>query len=251
MNVDLRLGDCLEIMKDIPDGSVDMVLCDLPYGTTHNKWDSVIPFGELWVQYNRVAKENAAFVLFAQGLFYVDLVQSNRKNFRYDIVWDKMLKTSFLNANVTPMRRHEQIAVFYRRKPVYNPQFEEGEPLHSIGNRTKIKTNNNYGDYGNWGDHRKGSTEKYPSSLVAFRKPHPSKALHPTEKPVALLEWLVKTYSDEGDTVLDNCMGSGSAGVACVNTGRNFIGIEMDEKYFGIAGERIREAESAVRNRLF
>lgn len=245
-DVKLYNGDCLDIMKGLPSGSVDMVLCDLPYGTTQNKWDAVIPYDLLWEQYNRVAKETAAIVLFAQGLFYVDLVQSNRANFRYDIVWDKKLKSGFLNANVMPLRVHEQIAVFYRQKPVYNPQMEVGLPLHSKGRGVKKMVNNNYGDYKDNGDLRKGSTEKYPSSILNVQKPHPSVSVHPTQKPVDLLEYLIRTYTNEGETVLDNTMGSGSTGVACVNTNRNFIGIEKDEKYFDIAKKRINESSKKL-----
>ena len=237
----LYCGDCLDIMKQIGDGTIDLVLCDLPYGTTQNKWDAVIPFDSLWEQYNRVAKPNAAFVLFAQGLFYVDLVNSNRANFRYDIVWDKQLKSGFLNANVMPLRVHEQIAVFYKSKPTYNPQKVKGQPTHSKGTAvfTKDVTNNNYGDYTpveNIND------MKYPSSILSYQKPHPSVSVHPTQKSVELLEYLIKTFTNEGDTVLDNTMGSGSTGVACMNTNRNFIGIEKDEKYFDIAKSRINDA---------
>ena len=237
----LYCGDCLDIMKQIGDGTIDLVLCDLPYGTTQNKWDAVIPFDSLWEQYNRVAKPNAAFVLFAQGLFYVDLVNSNRANFRYDIVWDKQLKSGFLNANVMPLRVHEQVAVFYKSKPTYNPQKVKGQPTHSKGTAvfTKDVTNNNYGDYTpveNIND------MKYPSSILSYQKPHPSVSVHPTQKPVELLEYLIKTFTNEGDTVLDNTMGSGSTGVACMNTNRNFIGIEKDEKYFDIAKSRINDA---------
>lgn len=244
--IKLYQGDCLEIMKIIPSGSVDMVLCDLPYGTTQNKWDVVIPFDSLWEQYNRVAKPNAAFVLFAQGLFYVDLVNSNRANFRYDIVWDKQLKSGFLNANVMPLRVHEQIAVFYKSKPTYNPQKVKGQPTHSKGTAvfTKDVTNNNYGDYTpveNIND------MKYPSSILSYQKPHPSVSVHPTQKPVELLEYLIKTFTNEEGVVLDNTMGSGSTGVACVNTGRDFIGIEIDENYFKIAEKRINNELSQLK----
>lgn len=246
----LYCGDCLDIMKQIGDGTIDLVLCDLPYGTTQNKWDAVIPFDSLWEQYNRVAKPNAAFVLFAQGLFYVDLVNSNRANFRYDIVWDKQLKSGFLNANVMPLRVHEQIAVFYKSKPTYNPQKVKGQPTHSKGTAvfTKDVTNNNYGDYTpveNIND------MKYPSSILSYQKPHPSVSVHPTQKPVELLEYLIKTFTNEGDTVLDNTMGSGSTGVACLNTNRNFIGIELDDNYFDIAERRMKAVSSDKKRELF
>ena len=247
-NIELYNGDCLEVMKSIPDNSVDMVLCDLPYGTTKNKWDTVIPFDLLWGEYDRVAKETAPVLLFAQGLFYADLVQSNRSNFRYDLVWDKVLKSGFLNANVMPLRVHEQIAVFYRKKPVYNPQKTKGMPNHGKGTAmfSKGMANNNYGKY-NPKENDVTDDMKNPVSILTFQKPHPSTALHPTQKPVELLEYLIRTYTNEGDTVFDNTMGSGSTGVACVNTGRDFIGIELDEKYYKIAKERI-ETEN---NRLF
>ena len=202
-----------------------------------------IPFEPLWEQYKRVTKDNAAIVLFAQGLFFVDLVQSNRKMYRYDLCWDKILISGFLNAKRMPLRQHEQIAVFYKKKPTYNPQMSIGKPLHSKGYSYKEKdaTNKNYGEYGTVDDDRVGSTEKYPTSIVRFQKPHPSKALHQTEKPVDLLEYLIRTYSNKGDVVLDNCMGSGSTGVACVNTDRRFIGIELNDEYYHIADNRIYE----------
>ena len=228
-------------MKDISDKSIDLILCDLPYGTTRNSWDEVIPFDKLWAQYNRIIKDNGAILLFAQGKFYVNLVSSNMKMFRYDLVWDKELISGFLNAKRMPLRRHEQVAVFYKHLPTYNPQFTQGKPLHSKGTayQTKELTNNNYGDFKATDDDRAGSTEKYPISIIKFQKPHPSVCVHPTQKPIELLEYLIKTYTNEGDTVLDNCMGSGSTGVACVNTNREFIGMELDEKYFNIAKERL------------
>ena len=243
MAVQLYNGDCLEVMKSIPDKSIDMVLCDLPYGVTQNKSDIVIPFDKLWEHYGRIIKDNGAIVLFAQGVFYVDLVNSNRKLFRYDLVWDKQLISGFLNANRMPLRQHEQIAVFYKKQPTYNPQMSCGKPLHSKGHSYKDKpiVNNNYGDFHFTDDTRAGCTEKYPTSIVKFRKPHPSVAKHPTEKPVELLEWLIKTYTNEGAVVLDNCMGSGSTGVACMRTDRNFVGIEIDEKYYNIAKSRVLE----------
>lgn len=239
--IELWQGDCLDLMKDIPDGSVDMILCDLPYGTTQNEKDIAIPFEPLWEHYKRVIKENGAIVLFGQGTFFVDLVNSNRKMYRYDLVWDKQLKSGFLNAKRMPLRQHEQIAVFYKKLPVYNPQFSQGKPLHSKGTSYKNKElkNQNYGKFNATDDVRAGSTEKYPSSILTFAKPHPSVAQHRTEKPVPLLEYLIKTYTNEGDVVLDNCMGSGSTGVACVNTGRRFIGMELDKGCFEIARQRI------------
>ena len=245
--IQLRKGDCLELMKDIPNGSIDMILADLPYGTTQNKYDIILPFDKLWEQYERIIKPNGGIVLFGQGLFFVDLINSNRKLFRYDLVWDKQLISGFLNANRMPLRVHENIAVFYKQLPIYNPQYTEGKPLHSKGKSylNKELKNENYGKFKMTDDSRAGSTQKYPKSIISFQKPHPSKAQHRTEKSIEMLEWLIKTYTNEGDVVLDNTMGSGTTGVACVNTNRNFIGMELDDKYFEIAKERINEAITA------
>ncbi len=245
--IDLRKGDCLELMKDLPDKSIDAIIADLPYGTTQNKYDIRLPFDELWGQYERIIKDNGAIVLFGQGLFFVDLINSNRKLFRYDLVWDKQLVSGFLNANRMPLRVHENIAVFYKRLPTYNPQYTEGKPLHSKGKSylNKEHKNENYGKFKMTDDSRAGSTQKYPKSIISFQKPHPSKAQHRTEKSIEMLEWLIKTYTNEGDVVLDNTMGSGTTGVACINTNRNFIGMELDDKYFEIAKERINEARDA------
>ena len=240
-NIQLFNSDCLEVMKQIPNESIDMICCDLPYGTTQNKDDIIIPFEPLWNEYERIIKENGCIALFAQGLFYVDLVNSNRKLFRYDLVWDKVLTSGFLNAKRMPLRQHEQIAIFYKKLPIYNPQFTEGKPLHGKGKSYMDKElkNQNYGQFHATEDIRKGSIEKYPTSILRFPKPHPSIAKHRTEKSIECLEWLIKTYTNEGNIVLDNCMGAGSCGIACKNTNRDFIGIELDENYFNIAKERI------------
>lgn len=247
LEIDLRQGNCLEIMKDIPSKSIDMILCDLPYGVTNNKKDIALPFNKLWEQYERVIKDDGAIVLFAQGTFYIDLVNSNRNLFRYDLVWDKVLTSGFLNAKRMPLRQHEQIAVFYKKLPTYNPQFTIGEPLHSKGTSYKNKkvVNRNYNGFELLDDDRAGCVDKYPTSIIRFQKPHPSIAKHPTEKSIPCLEWLIKTYTNEGDTVLDNCMGSGTTGVACINTNRNFIGIELDKAYFDIASHRLAEIETS------
>lgn len=244
-------GDCLEIMKDIPDSSIDMILCDLPYGVTNNSADIIIPFEPLWEQYNRICKDNACIALFGQGLFYVDLVNSNRENFRYDLVWNKNLVSGFLNANRMPLRQHEQIAIFYRQLPTYNPQYSKGNPNHGKGKIAfeKNNVNNNYGKYNI--QETKFTEDKYPTSILEFQKPHPSKCLHRTEKSVQLLEYLIKTYTNEDNTVLDNCMGSGSTGIACLNTNRNFIGMELDVKYYAIAKDRIEKQEKLNRSKLF
>ncbi len=237
--------DCLEGMKRIPDKSVDMILCDLPYGVTQNKKDMKLPLDKLWKQYNRIIKENGCVCLFAQGKFFVELVNSNQKLFRYDLIWDKELKTGFLNAKRQPLRQHEQIAVFYKKLPTYNPQFTQGKPLHSKGVSYKNKEhkNQNYGEFNMTDDSRAGSTEKYPTSILSFAKPHPSVAKHRTEKPVELLSYLIRTYTNEGETVLDNCIGSGTTAIACINTNRKYIGFELDKQYFDIVNERIKKVK--------
>ena len=250
MDIELFCGDCLVEMNKIPSNSVDMVLCDLPYGVLNKsnisaQWDKQLPLQWLWEHYKRIVKQNGAIVLFGQGMFTAKLMMSNPKMWRYNLVWDKVLPTGFLNANKMPLRSHEDILVFYEKLPTYNPQMAEGEPLHGKGQQYKTKKpkNRNYGVFKTTDDRRKGSVEKFPKSIVRFAKPHPSVAVHSTEKPVSLCEWLIKTYTNEKKTVLDNCMGSGSVGVAAVNTGRNFIGIELNKEYFQIAQERIKEAE--------
>lgn len=243
MNNEVKLykGDCLEIMKDIEDKSIDMILCDLPYGTTACKWDTIISFEPLWEQYNRIIKDNGAIVLFGSEPFSSALRMSNIKNYRYDWVWVKDNHTNFLNIKKQPAKRHELISVFYKKQPTYNPQMWEGKPNHSVGNQLGKKVNREY--LGNSFELKEGKKTnlKYPISIVKFNNIARGKNIHPTQKPVALLEYLIKTYTNEGETVLDNCMGSGSTGVACINTNRNFIGIEKDEKYFNIAKNRIEQ----------
>lgn len=241
-------GDTIEHMKNLSDNSVDLILTDLPYGTTRNKWDVIIPFDELWEQYNRVIKDNGAIILFGQGLFSAKLIMSNESMYRYSLVWDKILTTGFLNANRMPLRSHEDIIVFYKKLPTYHPQKFKGAPNHGVGKSVgKIPTtNNNYGNMITTDSDKSGM--KYPKSILTFQKDHPSTTVHPTQKPLALLEYLIKTYSNTGDVVLDNTMGSGSTGVACVNTGREFIGIELDDEYFEIAENRIKEAIETKEN---
>ena len=239
---ELYLADCLDIMPTLESKSIDLVVCDLPYGRTHNRWDVSIPFDKLWTNYDRIVKDNGAIVLFADGLFMAELMLSNKKMWRYNLVWDKVLTSGFLNANKQPLRQHEEIVVFYKKQPTYNPQKVKGTLNHSKGVK-KDSANNNYNQF-NFIDNRNILGDmKHPKSILTFSKPHPSVSVHPTEKPVALLEWIVKTYTNDGDWVLDNCMGSGSTGVACKRLGRNFIGIELDEHYFEIAQQRISAAE--------
>lgn len=270
--IELWKGDCLEIMKTIPAASVDMVLCDLPYGTTACKWDTVIPFEPLWEQYKRIIKDNGAIVLFGSEPFSTELRHSNLKLYRYDWIWEKQAASNFFNANVCPLKYHENISVFYKKKPTYNPQKYKALSWQEIANMSKkeLKESIVTGDilryatdakrkYHGVSKAREGEIfgrgvrdehipdgYRFPKSILRFNKNIRERKLHPTQKPVALLEYLIKTYTNEGETVLDNCMGSGSTGVACVNTGRRFIGIELDPGYFAIAEKRITEAQTAV-----
>lgn len=230
----LLCGDCLELMQDISDGSVDMILCDLPYGTTACKWDSVIPFEPLWAQYKRILKTNGAAMLFASQPFTTKLINSNFKDFRYCWYWKKANMTGGIFAKIQPMRCIEDIAVFYRKKPMYNPQ-----GLRKLDGG-KVNAASKSSVYGQKKNPSVQLYTGYPHHLLEFRKD--AHQLHPTQKPVALLEYLIRTYTVPGDVVMDNCMGSGSTGVACVNTGRDFIGMELEQKYFDIASERIAAA---------
>lgn len=244
--IDLQHGDCLELMKHIPAGSVDMVLCDLPYGTTACKWDTVIPFEPLWEQYKRIVKGNGAIVLFGSEPFSTQLRHSNVKMFKYDWYWRKPRGTGHLNAKKQPLRDIEIISVFYAKQCTYNPQFTDGEPYSSAkgGKHAKVSIAGatTYGKFMNGMEFRNDNPGiRYPKQLQEFGVVERG-TVHPTQKPVALLEYLVKTYTNPGDLVLDNCMGSGSTGVACVNTGRRFIGMELDKGYFDIAQKRINEA---------
>ncbi len=233
----LKQGDCLELMKDIPNKSVDMILCDLPYGITRNEWDKVIDIPSLWKQYKRIIKSGGAILLFSKLPFACDLINGNRKWFRYEWVWDKASPVGFLNANRMPMAVHENILVFYDRLPLYNPQKEYG---HTSWRTTSHAPSKNYGSYNSYVTINLDGS-RYPRDIIRFSNGDKRKNVHfhPTQKPVDLLEYLIKTYTNEGDIVLDNCMGSGSTGVACVNTGRDFIGFELDENYFKIAEQRI------------
>jgi len=239
----LFLGDCLEKMKEIPDGSVDMVMCDLPYGTTQNKWDSVIPLEPLWREYRRVCKPSAAIVLTASQPFTSALVMSNLSNFKYQWTWDKANSTGFLNAKKQPLRQTEDVCVFYREQCTYNPEMEVRGKPRVKGGYNKPGGSDNYGEFH---DVKSVSNEYYPTNLLRISNANRAEKIHPTQKPVALMEYLVRTYTNEGQTVLDNTMGSGTTGVACVNTGRRFIGIERDEAYFAIAKKRIEDALASL-----
>ena len=232
----IKQGDCLELMKEIPDKSIDMILCDLPYGTTACKWDSVIPFEPLWEQYNRIIKDNGAIVLFGSEPFSTVLRMSNLKNYKYDWIWCKTKPSGFLNCKKQPMRKQENISVFYKKQCIYNPQ---DLILKDKQNKNSCKENT----YGKVREFTQEVTyTNYPHNVLEYANIVGSNCLHPTQKPVALLEYLIKTYTNEGETVLDNCMGSGSTGVACINTNRDFIGYELNEEYFNIAQNRLREA---------
>jgi site-specific DNA-methyltransferase (adenine-specific) len=233
-------------MKGVPYGSVDMILCDLPYGTTACKWDTVIPFEPLWEQYKRLIKPNGAIVLFGSQPFTTALISSNLDMFKYSLIWEKSRPSNFPLAKKQFMKYHEDISVFYRKQPTYNPEMIQGEKNH----RTKSThgKNNIIGDNGGGREWSNTSDMKYPSSVIKVKSTDSTQNLHPTQKPVALCEYLIKTYTNEGETVLDNCMGSGTTGVACVGTNRKFIGIEQDAGYFKIAEERIQKAAVAEKS---
>ena len=245
------LGDCLELMQDIQTGSIDMILCDLPYGTTACKWDVIIPFDKLWEQYNRIIKSNGAIVLTASQPFTTKLISSNYKMFKYELIWNKFLGKNFLLAKKMPLKSHENILVFYNKQPNYSPQKTELKNIETLKREKrliecndnsisehygKIKRINSTGDY------------KYPVSILDFKQQNKSNQFkiqvkHPTQKPVALFEYLIKTYTNEGDTVLDNCAGSGTTAIACINTNRNYILMEKEQKYFDIINDRIESHE--------
>lgn len=234
MKYEIKQGDCLDLMKDIPNKSIDMILCDLPYGTTACKWDTIIPFESLWEQYERIIKNNGAIVLFSKQPFTTLLIQSNLKHFKYCLIWQKdnhdnplMAKKRFLNIT-------EDICIFYKKQCKYNPQgIVRVDKITKQGRGESLsQKNTRQSEYVQ-------QYTNYPRNILKFKRDLPN--VHPTQKPVALLEYLIKTYTNENDIVLDNCMGSGSTGVACINTDRNFIGFELDEKYFEIAKNRLKE----------
>lgn len=232
--VDLLYGDCLELLPNLLDNSIDMLLVDLPYGTTACKWDSVLPLDKLWEQYNRVCKKDAAMVFTAAQPFTTVLASSNISNLRYEWIWEKPQGTNPMNAKVMPLKSHENILVFYRIKPTYNPQMWYSTPYSGFSSDT-AKIGEVYGQQqSKHRDNPEGS--RYPKTVLKFKQ---EKGQHPTQKPVKLMEYLIKTYTNEGDTVLDNTMGSGTTGVAAVDTGRNFIGMENNRDYYQIAQNRI------------
>ena len=222
--------DCLEGMKRIPDKSVDMILCDLPYGTTACKWDAIIPFEPLWEQYERVIKDNGAIVLTASQPFTTKLIESNIDLFRNCWVWNKKISGNPLLAKHQPLKVHEDICVFSKKRHNYYPQMRKGKMRKKGGGRSKLFDMEMSAKY---------SDEYYPISIIEFS--NAKRGVHPTQKPVALFEYLIKTYTNEGETVLDNCMGSGTTAIACINTNRNYIGFEMDEGYYKASLERIEE----------
>lgn len=246
-------GDCLVEMKKIPDKSIDMILCDLPYGTTQNKWDSVIPLNKLWKEYERIIKDNGAIVLTSQGIFTAKLILSNEKLFKYKIVWEKSKPTNFLNAKKQPLRKHEDICVFYKKQPLYNPQMSEGE-AYNKGFR-KNQLTGSYGDFKSV--EVKSNGERYPTDIVYFKTAESEgEVFHPTQKPIELGRYLIKTFTKEGDIILDNTCGSGSFLVSAVLEKRNFIGIEKNHEvhrfknkeidYIKVTEDRITEAYKSL-----
>lgn len=236
--------DCLVGMKNIPDESIDMILCDLPYGTTQNKWDTVIPLDPLWTQYKRVIKKNGAIVLTASQPFTSMLVMSNMPWFRYALVWDKKNTTGFLNANRMPLRRHEDILVFYKNLPTYVPQKETRGPVRKKGGENRT----NRGCYGSYGNTDTKNNSYYPTSILEISNADKKNIVHPTQKPVELFTYLINTYSLPGDTILDSCMGSGTTAVAAVMTGRHYIGFENEDAYHAAAVDRVAKLRAEIAN---
>lgn len=234
----IKQGDCLELMKDIPNESIDMILCDLPYGVTRCEWDIKIPWEPLWQSYERIIKPNGAICLFSQMPFTAELVQSNRKLYRYEWIYEKTSPVGFLNANRMPMKSHESIQVFYKHLPIYNPQMTTGKQHRRGGN---ARASDCYGDFGLLPEQK--STEYYPTDIIRFSNGNRMHG-HNTAKPVDLLSYLIRTYTNPGDIVLDNCMGSGSTCVAAIQTGRRYIGMELNSDFFGTAKKRIVQAEA-------
>ena len=255
---EIILGDCLEVMQRIPDNSIDCIICDLPYGTTACSWDVVIPFDKLWEQYKRIRKDNCPIVLFGSEPFSTYLRMSNINEYRYDLIWHKNSSGGFVNANKMPMKYHENISIFYKELPTYNPQFQkysdstykrfkDGEKANRV-KQVKYSTNKIQGGVSYEGlqgvDYSRG---KYPESVIKFPNLSNNKRIHSTQKPVKLIEYLIKTYSNENDLILDNCSGSGTTAIACYNTRRNFICIEKDKDYYEKSVERLEIAQAQLR----
>lgn len=235
----LYLGDCLDLMKGISDESIDMILSDLPYGISQCKWDSVIPLDSLWSQYTRIIKANGAIVLTGSEPFTSVLIMSNLKMFKYSWIWQKTSATGFFDCKKRPLNDNETISVFYKKQPIYHPQMTKAEKIYKRG---YVKNKKGSDCYGSERDYLQVDTGlRYPKRIIRFRNVSQKDHVHPTQKPVALFEYLIRTYTDEKDIVLDNCIGSGTTAIACMNTGRSYIGIEKDENYFNIAQERINQ----------
>ncbi len=249
----IYLGDCLELLPKISDKSINMILCDLPYNKTRNSWDNIIDLNLLWKEYERIIKNNGAIVLTAIQPFTSTLVNSNLKLFKYELIWEKNKSTGFLNAKKMPLRNHESILIFYKKLPVYNPQKTSGhKPANSYTTHTSSGSNYGKTKIGITGG---GQTDRYPKSILKFKVVNNDNSggdkLHPTQKPVPLFEYLIKTYTNEGDVILDNCIGSGTTAVACLNLNRKFIGIEKEEKYVDISCERIIKCIEEKNNLIF
>lgn len=247
---EIYLGDCLDVLKDVDDNSVNMILCDLPYNITNFRLDNLISFEPLWNHYDRIIIDNGVICLFGQDKFTANMVVFKQEIHRYNLVWKKGNRvTGFLNAKKRPLKNHEDIMIFYKKQPIYNPQFRRGLPLHSKGNNFINKDRWSDGLYSGLKDkdivdYRQGSREKYPISILCFDKPHPQ--IMPFQKPVALCEWLIKTYTNEGYLVLDNCIGTGTTAIAAMNLNRNWIGIEKDVEIFRVAENRIEEHRNSL-----
>jgi len=239
MTIDLRYGDTIEQMKLMPEKSIDSIICDLPYGTTKCKWDSIIPFDKLWEQYNRIIKDNGAIVLFGREPFSSKVRLSNENNYRYDWIWEKSKATNFLFAKQMPLIAHEDIMIFYKKLPTYNAQKTKGKPYNKgFEKRSEIEA---VGKIGNGNLLINESGDRNPRSVIYFRTAESEGKFHPTQKPISLIEYLILTYSNEYDTILDNTFGSCTTGIACINTNRNFIGIENNMDYFNISLKRVEE----------
>jgi len=234
-NFQLINGNCLVEMKNIHSKSIDMILCDLPYGMTKNSWDITLPFDELWNEYNRIIKDNGAIILFGSQPFTSLMITSNLKMFRYSLVWEKNKFSDFLNAKRKPMKTNEDIVIFYKKQPTYNPQYWYSTPYERWNKQSAVDKQSNYGSHKE--NYVQSDGKRLPTTVLKFNRVE--RPVHPTQKPTNLLEWLIKTYSNENDVVLDNCMGSGSTGVACKNTNRKFIGIELEKKYYEISQQNI------------